>query len=210
MDEDLTQCMNPHGEVGKKTIAEMNASHTPQIMWGVDNLPYFTPTMILDIGCGGGIFTEIVLNKYKDAKACGIDISELCIEYAKEYNAEFIKAGRLELTVGDVADMPYANGTFNMVVSNASHFFWSDLRKSLREINRVSKMGAVVCFTAAIHFDEEPNEDQKKEYEGMTNIISDRKLQEMMDLAGFRTAIVASRENSFCAYIGIKYRDLGC
>jgi len=208
MEEDLVQCMNPHGEAGRKTIEEMNAEHTPQIMWGVDNLPYFTPTMILDIGCGGGIFTKIILDKYKNAKACGIDISPLCIEYSKEFNKDLIDSGRLELTVGDVAEMPYKDGTFDMVVSNASHFFWSDLKKSLKEINRVSRMGAVVCFTAAIHFDEEPNEEQKKELEGLTNIITDRKLQELMDITGFRTAIVASRENSFCAYIGIKYRNL--
>ena len=208
MEEDLTQCMNPHGEAGKKTIEDMNAEHTPQIMWGVDNLPFFTPNTILDVGCGGGIFTKIILDKYKNAKAVGLDISPLCIDYSKEFNKDLIDAGRLELVVGDVTDMPFDDNMFDMVVSNASHIFWSDLKKGLKELNRVSRMGAVICLTAAVHFDEEPTEEQKKEYEGLTNMITDRKLQELMDITGWRTAIVANRENSFCAYIGIKYRNV--
>ena len=206
MDEDLTQCMNPHGKAGLKTIAGMNAEHTPQIMVGVDNLPEISPKRILDVGCGGGIFTKIILEKYKDAKAYGIDISELCIDYSKDFNSSFISADRLEVIVGDVMDMPYDDATFDLIVSNASHFFWSDLMKGLREINRVSKMGAVICFTAGIHFVNEPTNEQKKDLEGLTNILTDEELQKCMRKAGFEVEVFCDGKNA--AYIGKKFIDI--
>ena len=206
MDEDLTQCMNPHGKAGWKTIADMNAEHTPQIMVGVDNLPEISPKKILDVGCGGGIFTKIVLEKYKDAKACGLDISELCIDYSKEFNSDFISSGRLEVIVGDVMDMPYDDGTFDLIVSNASHFFWSDLMKGLKEINRVSVMGATICFTAGIHFVEEPTEEQRKDLEGLTNILTDEELQKCMKDAGFEVEVFSDGRNA--AYVGKKFIDV--
>ena len=208
MDEDLSQYGNPHGDEGMKVIKDMNAGHTPQIMWGVDNLPYISPKRILDVGCGGGIFTRIILEKYPNASASAIDISELCVDYAKEYNKEFIDSGRLDVQVADVMDLPFEDGTFDMVVSNASHFFWNDLKAGLRELGRVTKMGGTILLTAGLHFDDEPTDEQRKEYEGMANIISDLKLKEMMTFAGFRTAVLASRADPYCAYIGIRCGEI--
>ncbi len=204
MSEDIQQCMRPHGDDGVRTIEQMNEEHIPQIMWGIDNLPMIFPKKILDVGCGGGIFTKLILERYPDASVCAIDISELCIDYAISFNSSLVDEGRLELKVADVHSIPYEDGTFDLIVSNASHFFWCDIRKALNELGRVTRKGGTICLTAGLHFEEEPTEEQKKQYEGTTNMITDRRLQDLMTFAGFRTAIVGNRENSFCSYIGIK------
>ncbi len=204
MSEDLFQCMRPHGEAGLKTIEDMNAEHTPQIMCGVDNLPPMDPKIVLDVGCGGGIFTKIILERYPGSKVCGIDISDLCIDYAKDFLSGSVEAGRASFQVADVHSLPFDNDTFDLVVSNASHFFWSDIEKGMGEICRVMKKGGVVCLTAGIRFKEEPTEAQKKELEGLTNMLTDNELMDLMSECGFDTEIYSDDENGFCAYIGMK------
>ena len=204
MDEDLSQCARPHGEKGKRTVEEMNEEHIPQITWGIDNLPNIEPMRILDIGCGGGIFTKLILEKYPKAKGWGIDISEVAIDYAKGFDSKFIDEGRLEFMVGNVADMPYEDGFFDLVVSNASHFFWPDLPENLKEVSRVVRKGGVVCFTAGIHLTE-PSEikEYRDQYPSM-NIVSDEILKGYMKDAGIDMEYHVQPDRNNCAYIGIR------
>ncbi len=42
------------------------------------------PSSILDVGCGGGIFTARLAQKYPQAKVVGIDLNQHAIEFAKQ------------------------------------------------------------------------------------------------------------------------------
>ena len=203
MGEDIYQCMRPHGDDGVRMIEEMNEGHTPQIMWGMDHLPAISPKRILDVGCGGGIFTRIVLERFPDASADAIDISELCVDYSRRYNSSFIEAARLNVQIANVMDLPFDDSTFDLVVSNASHFFWSDLRKGLEEISRVTRKGGIVCLTAGIHFENGPTDEQRKELEGVTNMITDEAMKELMGSVCLKTSVY-SNDNGFCTYIAEK------
>ena len=204
MDDDLDQCMNPHGEEGRRTIEEMNRGHVPQITWGIENLPDIKPRRILDVGCGGGIFTRLILERYPEAEGDALDISELSVEYARGFNADLISSGRLTVILGNVMDMPYDEGSFDLVVSNASHFFWPDIRKGLSEICRTLKDGGVLCLTAGMHLDHRPSEEEMKELEGITNILTDKELTALMDEAGMDSSYAVNPNDTFCAYIGRK------
>ncbi|MBP5685352.1 MAG: class I SAM-dependent methyltransferase [Candidatus Methanomethylophilaceae archaeon] len=204
MTEDLSQCACPHGDKGEETIEGMNEEHVPQITWGLVNLPDIDPERILDIGCGGGIFTKLILEKYPRAKAWGIDISEISIDYSKRFNSGFIDEGRLELCIGNVADMPYEDGFFDLIVSNASHFFWPDLPENLKEVSRVLKKGGVLCLTVGIHTtDPDVIKGYKEQYPSM-NIVSDDTLISYMESAGMESEYRVKPESAFCCYIGTK------
>lgn len=86
--ESVTQCGKPDGTVGWKTIEGMNEEHHAQIEWGLMHLPELRPARILDIGCGGGIFTRYILERYPDCSGCAIDISETCVKYSCGFNSE--------------------------------------------------------------------------------------------------------------------------
>lgn len=45
------------------------------------------PQSILDVGCGGGYFTNILAKKFPQAKVTGIDYSSKAIEHAKKHNS---------------------------------------------------------------------------------------------------------------------------
>ena len=54
---------------------------------------------VLDLGCGNGILSEIVLKNYSQANVVGIDLTPKMLQAYKEKLAEF--DGRYELTLGD-------------------------------------------------------------------------------------------------------------
>jgi len=192
--------MNPHGEEGKTTLKSMNEDHKEQIQWGIDHLPDIEPKNILDIGCGGGIFTRMILEKYPDAKACAVDISELSIAHSREFNKDLIDAGRLEVAVGNVEKMPFEDGQFDLIVSNASHFFWPDLPENLKEVSRVTKdNGGVLCFTCGIHYEVRPNEMK----DGF-NPVADDELIGYLRAAGFETGCIPKPGTNKCAFVGTK------
>ncbi len=45
------------------------------------------PQSILDLGCGGGFFTQILAKRYPNAQVVGFDISEEAIQFAKRHQA---------------------------------------------------------------------------------------------------------------------------
>ncbi|MGN1044876.1 MAG: class I SAM-dependent methyltransferase [Candidatus Methanomethylophilaceae archaeon] len=203
-DSNGNQSSNPHGDEGFRAVREMNENHLPQIEWGLRNLPDIRPDRILDIGCGGGVFTRLILERYPGAKGDAIDISPVSVEYACEFNKEFIDAGRLKIVEGNVICMPYPDGGFDLVVSNASHFFWPDLPQSLKEVSRTISAGGILCLTAGMHVDEDRYEKMKDFKRPGFNFFKDSDLLEMMEDAGLTSECFVDPEKEFGCYIGRK------
>ena len=94
---------------------------------------------ILDVGCGKGFllyeFTQVV----PDAKITGIDISQYAIENSKEEVRPFLQ-------VGDAASLPYADKSFDLVVSlNALHNLYNyDLCSAIQGLERVGRGGKYI------------------------------------------------------------------
>lgn len=76
--------------------------------WAFDQLKR-APTSILDVGCGGGLFTQALAERYPEAKVVGIDISSEAIEIAKQKR-------RSNLTFA-VCELDQVNERFDVVTS---------------------------------------------------------------------------------------------
>lgn len=198
------QCKAPHGEEGKDVIRSMNDHHRPQIEWGIANLPESSPKRILDIGCGGGVFIRYMLDKYPESVGDAIDISETSVKYCREFNSGLIDDKRLQVTLGNVSHMPYGDGTFDMVVSNASYFFWDDLGNDLKEVARVMTNSGILCLTARRSIDKDNIETMRSENEHGMNILLDSELMDMVERAGFDTACFVEPSENYLAIIGRK------
>jgi ubiquinone/menaquinone biosynthesis C-methylase UbiE len=101
---------------------------------------------ILDIGTGSGLMAIELLKALKsEAWITGIDISEDMLSIAHQ-NAQ--KAGldsKIDFKVSSAAAMPFSDGSFDIVVSNASLHHWIDPQAVFREIKRVTVKGGF-CF----------------------------------------------------------------
>ncbi|HQP91180.1 MAG TPA: methyltransferase domain-containing protein [Candidatus Omnitrophota bacterium] len=97
---------------------------------------------ILEIGCGTGIYTALLNDKFKNAVLKSIDISPEMISVAKEK----FKERRIDFEVAD-AEVFDPCGDFDLVTSNACFQWFHDLGVSLRKYKDKLAKDGVFSFS---------------------------------------------------------------
>ena len=106
------------------------------------NAPADRPLRILDAGCGPGFFSVILSRA--GHQVTGIDGSERMLSHARENAARY--GVTPEFLKGDFGHLPFADGTFDLVISrNVTHTIREHL-KVYGEWNRVLKPGGVLLI----------------------------------------------------------------
>jgi SAM-dependent methyltransferase len=98
---------------------------------------------ILDVGCGTGA-NLLMLSKYGDAE--GVDVSEDALTFCRERGLENVKLGAAE-------QLPYDDGTFDLVTALDVVEHLDDDLAGLREMRRVLRPGGrVLLFVPTFMF----------------------------------------------------------
>lgn len=92
---------------------------------------------VLDVGCGGGVFTRGIRHYRRDLELWGVDISKKSIKYAQATSKD------VTFLYGDAYQLPFKNQTFDAVVCFDLLEHLEDPPKALRGIKRVLKPGGV-------------------------------------------------------------------
>jgi ubiquinone/menaquinone biosynthesis C-methylase UbiE len=92
----------------------------------------------LDLGCGTGALTDLILRHCAPAAVTGVDPAAAQVEYAK---ARFPAA---DFRVGDSMELPFGDDRFDIVASALVLHFIPDRQRAFAEMRRVSKRGGVV------------------------------------------------------------------
>ncbi len=77
--EEYTDCLEKLGKIGHILGGDEA---------GLDAFKAFSPSSILDVGCGGGYFSALLAKQYPEAQVTGIDLSEEAIAFAKRTQPE--------------------------------------------------------------------------------------------------------------------------
>jgi len=94
--------------------------------------------LILDAGCGTGIFTAYLLER--DARVVGLELSRPML-----LQALLKSEGRHFLPVkGDMRNLPFADGSFDKAVSVTAIEFIENAKLALEEMFRVTKPGGTI------------------------------------------------------------------
>jgi len=102
---------------------------------------------VLEVGCGPGQLS-IRMARRHGLDVTGLDLDPAMIERARA-NADRAEAGderRPSFRVGDVASLPFADGSFDLVVSTLSMHHWADPAAGLAEIGRVLRPRATALI----------------------------------------------------------------
>ena len=121
----------------------------------LDFLP-ITPCMkILDLGAGSGYLSFAIAQQYPNASVVGLDIVDQTL---KENQKEIDKKGirNLRFISYNGVDFPFADNTFDLVVSRYALHHFPDINKSLSEIFRVLTKTGIFFIS-----DPAPNENDK-------------------------------------------------
>jgi SAM-dependent methyltransferase len=98
----------------------------------------------LDVGCGNGAFTEMLVERCGPASVQGIDPSEEQLAFARTRRASRVAQFRQ----GDAMAQPFADDTFDAAVMPLVIFFVPDPARGVAEMARVVCPGGIVAAYA--------------------------------------------------------------
>ena len=101
------------------------------------------PVYILDLGCGPGVFSQALKDRYPNAHIIMLDFALEMLVAAKNQNA----GTNQRLVNADMHALPFANLQFDLIFANQALHWTSSWDYLLRELNRVLSPGGCLMFT---------------------------------------------------------------
>jgi len=140
---------NPNGIAGKISTKLMNIINQRQYMAILDNINLEQNDIILDIGFGNGYFINKLFKKNIPINIYGIEISNDMVNNVSKKYKKSIENGLLKLSLENIVNTSFENGTFNKMYTINTIYFWNDLEKCFFEIKRILKPNGI--FLNAIY-----------------------------------------------------------
>jgi SAM-dependent methyltransferase len=96
---------------------------------------------VLDVGCGDGFFTGLLVAD--GAHVIGLDNSEAFLEHARAHASDGMD---IQFRKGDARELPFDDGSVDVVWSAHSMHSYPDIHQCLREFRRVLKPGGLLAI----------------------------------------------------------------
>ncbi|MFT3740294.1 MAG: class I SAM-dependent methyltransferase [Breznakibacter sp.] len=140
----------------------------------LDGIRYKKGTRAVDIGFGAGFpLTEIAMRLGKDSKIYGIDPWGAAVDRAQK-KIDFYAIGNIEIIRGGAENIPIADDSIDLIVSNNGLNNVADLDKSLSECARIIKTGGQFIQTVNL------NGTMVEFYVALEKVLIDLKLDDCL------------------------------
>lgn len=137
----VSQLGHPRGVLAPVIGRILNLSNAGQNRVAIGDLEVDEHHRVLDIGFGGGIGLATLLAATRRGRVTGVEISWEMVQRARRRHARDIAAGRLVVRYGRAEQLPFADRSFERVLSVNTYPFWEDPRVAFGEIRRVLTCG---------------------------------------------------------------------
>jgi len=141
----LLHSVNPHGAFEGRS-SRLYDFLAKRLMRGVysrlaEDLVVAAPAdgALLDVGAGPGVLAAEIARRRHDLKVTAVDLSADMSAAAARKLAEF--GDRATTRVGDAADLPFEDATFDLIVTSFSLHHWEDVDAAVPELSRVLRPG---------------------------------------------------------------------
>lgn len=134
------QLRHPAGLAGHLVAVMMNRRNRRSIAAAVDALSPSPGTVVADIGFGGGLGIELLLDRVGAAgKVHGIEVSTSMLNRAARRFGREIADGRLSLQPASLTDLPLPEASLDGAITINTIYFIADLELALSELARALK-----------------------------------------------------------------------
>jgi SAM-dependent methyltransferase len=138
----LAQFKNAQKE-GWAHFAPLEAWTTPAAAHLVRHAQVRAGQRVLDVACGTGVVA--LTASRRGARVTGIDLTPELLERARE-NSRIAKV-EVEWHLGDAEELPFADRTYDVVLSQFGHMFAPRPDVALAQMLRVLKPGGTIAFS---------------------------------------------------------------
>lgn len=101
---------------------------------------------ILDVGCGTGLLLRRAAGRFPSAHLTGVDAAMDMVRVAE---ASVPAGASMRFVNAFAEELPFADGTFDLVLSTMSFHHWADQGRGRCEVRRVSSHGALLVLADA-------------------------------------------------------------
>ena len=165
---------------------------------------------VLDLGSGGGLDCFLSAQKVgPEGKVVGLDMSADMIQLARR-NANRVAAENVSFRLGEMEDMPFADNSFDVIISNCVINLSPDKDAVFREAHRVLKAGGRLRASDIV-FGREPTEQERADLASWTacvaGALTETDYAAKLRAAGFEDVRLEAKEGTapdshlFSAYV---------
>jgi len=133
------QCRRPSGWLGRRAARAMNITHARLTAWGLGFVRIEPDWRVLDVGCGGGQTVRTIAGIIRTGRVDGVDYAPASVAVARQTNADLIASGLVAVQQASISQLPFSDGSFDLITAIETHYYWPDLPRDLREAHRVLK-----------------------------------------------------------------------
>lgn len=200
------QYRRPEGEEGVKVLEKMNEHHKDLSAWALAAVPEaFTPSRVLDIGCGGGNALRVMAMKWPRSLCDGIDISETAVELSRKRNSFLIAAGKVRLTQAGVPDIPFPDGEFDLITAIETYFFWPDLKGCVEAAASKLREGGLMLVVSEQFFNGKNDAELEKTCQRThMKLVSNEEMVSIMEGAGMKVTMQVDEDRNWVVFLGRK------
>jgi ubiquinone/menaquinone biosynthesis C-methylase UbiE len=138
------QLGRPHGMLSPFVARALNRGNEKAIVAAVDAAQVPRGGVTADIGFGGGIGLQLLLDRVgDDGVVHGIEIADDMLRRAK---SKFGSDGRLRLARGSLTEVPLDDGYLDALITVNTVYFIAELDAACRELARVLRPGGRVVI----------------------------------------------------------------
>ena len=183
----------PSGWLGK-FLYRKPVGHYGFFRVAIEKLQLKPEDIFLEIGCGGGVLLDMVLQTVQ--RACGIDHSPDMVELARQKNEKALSEERVEIIEGDVAVLPWVGNYFTCAAGVEVLYFIENPIRALEELYRVLKPGGRLVLVTAVQPKSTLSKLASSPWLRYLHFRPNDELASMLRQAGFQTVQVKRVDRS--------------
>jgi SAM-dependent methyltransferase len=160
----------------------MERGHRPVGEQAIDKMALAANARVLDVGCGSGWASRLMVEKATRGRVVGIDISDEMIRVAAQSSKGI---PQLEFRVAGAESLPFGDDEFSDVFSMESLYYYADISAALREIHRVLESGGQLLTVIDLYQENEPSHQWIETLRVPVHLLSIPEYHALLQDAGF-------------------------